>query len=311
VTRSLDAAPPNAYTQDMKRSFRRGRLAPVALVIAVGAACVARPGQAGDPQPGNKTREKDFSNPMSQTQNLGYDDTPFLPGGKWRVHDGKRPQPRVVTPGPAGAPIPPPADAIVLFDGKDLSKWRSGNGGEAGWKIVEDGAMEVVRGAGDISTRDEFGDCQLHIEWRSPAEVRGSGQGRANSGLFLMGRYEVQILDNYDNPTYPDGTAGAIYGQVPPLVNACRKPGEWNTYDVLWTAPRFEGDKLVSPAKITVIFNGIVVQNAYELIGGTPHKQVGTYTPHGPTGPIRLQDHGDPVRFRNIWIRPLKAEDRS
>jgi hypothetical protein len=295
----------------MKRLDRRSRLAVLTMLLLVGAACGARPGQAGDPQPGSNTSEKDLSNPMSQSQNLGYDDTPFLPGGKWRVHDGKRPQPRVVTPGPAGPPVPAPADAVVLFDGKDLSKWRSGNGGEAGWKLVEDGAMEVVRGAGDISTKDEFGDCQLHIEWRSPTEVKASGQGRANSGLFLMGRYEVQILDNYDNPTYPDGTAGAIYAQMPPLVNACRKPGEWNTYDVFWTAPRFEGDKVVSPAKITVIFNGIVVQNAYELIGNTPHREVGKYTPHGPTGPIRLQDHGDPVRFRNIWIRPLKAEDQS
>jgi hypothetical protein len=295
----------------MKRFDERSRLAVAAALLLVGAACGARPGQAGgDPQQANKQPpKKDSAKPMSQ--NLGYDDTPLIPGTKWHVHDGNRPQPRVVTPAPLSGPVPAPADAIVLFDGKDLSKWRNGNGGAAGWKLVEDGAMEVVKGAGDIWTRDEFGDCQLHLEWRSPTEIKGNGQGRANSGLFLMGRYEVQILDNYDNPTYPDGTAGGVYGQMPPLVNACRKPGEWNTYDVIWTAPRFEDNKLVSPARITIIFNGMVVQNAYELTGDTPHRQNGTYKPHAPVGPIRLQDHGDPVRFRNIWIRPLKAEDRT
>lgn len=241
--------------------------------------------------------------------NLGYEDTPFLPGGKWRVHDGNRPQPPVVDPGPETGPVHAPADAVVLFDGKDLSLWKNGKGEAAGWKLVDGGVMEVAKGTGDITSTDEFGDAHIHIEWCAPTEVKGSGQGRGNSGVFVMGRYEIQVLDNYDNPTYPDGTAGAVYGEFPPLANACRKPGQWNTYDILWTAPRFEGDKLVSPAYVTVVFNNIVVQNHTELIGATSHRVVGTYAPHPPTGPIRLQDHGDLVRFRNIWVRPLKTRE--
>jgi hypothetical protein len=200
----------------------------------------------------------------------------------------------------------PPSDAVVLFDGKDLSHWRTGNGEPITWKLV-DGEMEVVKGSGDIFSRDEFGDCQLHLEWRAPSEVHGNGQGRSNSGLFFFGVYEIQILDNYDNPTYPDGTAGAVYGQFPPLVNACKKPGEWQTYDVIFNAPHFADGKVVKPAYVTVIHNGVVVQNHTELIGMTSHRTVGEYRPHAEKGPIKLQDHGDPVRFRNIWVRPLKG----
>ncbi|MDX1933942.1 MAG: DUF1080 domain-containing protein [Capsulimonadales bacterium] len=242
------------------------------------------------------------------SQNLGYDDTPFLPYSKYRVHDGQRPQPEVVTPAYVreNAFATPPSDAVVLFDGKDLSRWRNGNGEAIGWKLV-DGEMEVVRGTGDIFSRDEFGDCQLHLEWRAPEEVRGSSQGRSNSGLFFFGVYEIQILDNYDNPTYADGIAGSVYGQYPPLVNACRKPGEWQSYDVLFTAPRFKDGKVEKPAYVTVIHNGVVVQNHTELIGMTNHRAVGEYKPHAEKGPIKLQDHGDPVRFRNIWVRPLKG----
>jgi hypothetical protein len=178
---------------------------------------------------------------------LGYEDTPFLPGQKWRVHDSKRPQPPVVT--PASIPGNPPSDAVVLFDGKDLSKWRSAwTGGPARWK-VENGYMEIVPGTGDIQTVEEFGDCQLHIEWMIPEDVKGSGQGRGNSGIFLMGRYEIQVLDSYENQTYADGMAAAIYGQYPPLVNACRKPGEWQTYDIIWIAPRFRGRK-IGPSRL-------------------------------------------------------------
>ncbi len=243
---------------------------------------------------------------------LGYEDTPFLPDSKWRVHDGNRPQPRVVTPGTFSTqdqPGVPPSDAIILFDGTDLSRWVSSrDGGEARWK-VENGYMEVVAGTGDIETKEHFGDCQLHLEWCAPAEVRGEGQGRGNSGVFLMGLYEIQVLDCYQNPTYPDGTTAAIYGQYPPLVNACRKPGEWQTYDIIWEAPRFDGDRLVRPAYVTVLHNGIVVHNHTPLIGPTTHRQVLPYKPHPPVGPLRLQDHGDPVRFRNIWYRVLKGYD--
>ncbi len=242
---------------------------------------------------------------------IGYDDTPILPGTKWHVHDGNRPQPPVVTPGQSttiDAPGAPPSDAVVLFDGTDLSGWESREGGEAGWK-VENGYMEVVPGAGYIRSKEEFGDCQLHVEWAAPAEVRGESQGRGNSGVFLMGRYEVQVLDCYDNPTYPDGTTGALYGQYPPLVNACREPGQWQVYDIIWEAPRFEGEECVRPARITVLLNGIVLHHATELRGPTSHKVLTEYEPHPEVGPLELQDHGDPVRFRNIWYRPLKGYD--
>lgn len=238
---------------------------------------------------------------------IGYDDTPYIPGSPFRVHDIARTQPRVVTPGSASTedtPGRPPSDAVVLFDGRDLSGWVGRGGGPAGWKVAA-GYMEVVAKAGDIQTREHFGDCQLHLEWAAPAEVRGDSQGRGNSGVFLMGRYEIQVLDCYDNPTYADGTTGAVYGQYPPLVNACRRPGEWQTYDVVWIAPRFEGDHLVSPAYVTVVLNGVVVQYHRELLGGTTHRRLAPYTAHPPTGPLQLQDHGNPVRFRNIWYRPL------
>lgn len=246
---------------------------------------------------------------------VGYTDTPMLPGNKWHVHDPNRPQPKLVTPGTFStneAPGKPPSDAIVLFDGKNLSKWQANNGQPSGW-MLENGAMVVppkgTPNGGEIGTKESFGDMQLHIEWSAPTEIKGSGQGRGNSGVFLMGRYELQVVDSWNNPTYPDGQAGAIYAQQPPMVNAMRPPGEWQIYDVIWTAPRFKDGKLESPAYITVMHNGIVVQNHTALIGGATHRNLATYSPHEPTGPLRLQDHGDRVRFRNIWVRPLKSSD--
>jgi hypothetical protein len=229
------------------------------------------------------------------------------------VHDSNRPQPPVIWPGwfsTQEAPGEPPSDAIILFDGKDLSKWVSvKDGSPARWK-VENGYMEVVAGTGDIQTVEEFGDCQLHIEWAAPAEVRGEGQGRGNSGVFLMGRYEIQVLDCYENPTYADGTTAAVYGQYPPLVNACRKPGEWQVYDIIWLAPRFdENGNLIRPAYVTVFHNGVVVHYHTPLFGPTTHRATLPYQPHPPVGPLRLQDHGDPVRYRNIWYRPLRGYD--
>jgi hypothetical protein len=238
-------------------------------------------------------------------KNLGYQDTPLVPGTQWHVHDGLRPQPTVITPGTSSTqdqPGKPPSDAIVLFDGTDLSKWKNQN-----WK-VENGYMEAAKG--DQESKEVFGDIQLHIEWTSPVPPKGEGQGRGNSGVFLMGRYEIQVLDCFENQTYPDGQASAIYGSYPPLVNACRKPGEWQTYDILWTCPKFEGDKVVKPAAVTVIHNGVVTHNHTELLGNTNHKQSASYTPHAATGPIRMQDHGNPVRYRNIWVRPLKGYDQ-
>lgn len=207
------------------------------------------------------------------------------------------PEPEVITPGDSNAP---PSDAIVLFDGSNLDAWK---GGEK-WKI-EDGY--AISQGGGIATKEKFGDIQLHLEWASPEKVTSRGQGRGNSGVYFMGQYEVQILDSYENETYFDGQAGSIYKQSPPMVNACRPPGEWQTYDIMWTAPRFEEDGSVkSPAVITVIHNGVVVQNNYELQGTTHwHKPPG-YVKHAETGPISLQFHGNPVRFRNIWVRNIQ-----
>ncbi len=238
---------------------------------------------------------------------VGHEDTPLLPGGKWTVHDGRRPQPPVVDPGTASTreqPGRPPSDAVVLFDGRDLAQWECAQGGPAKWKVA-DGCMEVVPKSGSLLTKAHFGDCQLHVEWAAPVIGEGKGQGRGNSGVFLMNLYEIQVLDCYQNTTYADGTTGALYGQYPPLVNACRPPGEWQTYDVMFLAPRFDGNRLVRPAFMTVIHNGVVVQYHRELQGPTMHKKLACYKPQPPAGPLQLQDHNDPVRFRNIWVRPL------
>ena len=238
--------------------------------------------------------------------NLGYDDTPLIPGQTFKVHDGTRPQPRVVTPGKCGGA---PSDAILLFGGGTLDGW-TGRDGAAQWRL-EENFMEVMPGTGNIRTAAEFGDCQLHLEWAAPVVVKGDGQGRGNSGVFMMGRYEIQVLDCFENPTYPDGTTAGIYGEFPPLVNACRAPGEWQTYEIIWIAPRFDGETLLSPARATVIHNGIVVHHDTILTGPTTHRAVAEYKAHPEVGPLELQDHGDLVRFRNIWYRPLKNYDEA
>jgi hypothetical protein len=228
------------------------------------------------------------------------------PSDKWEIHDLNRPLPPVVDPGPAGPPAPVPSDAVVLFDGRDLSQWQVADGGPAKWK-VEEGYAEVVAKTGSIRTKMRFGDCQLHIEWAAPAVVSGDGQERGNSGVFLMDTYEVQVLDCYNNKTYADGMAAAVYGQYPPLVNACRKPGEWQTYDILFHRPRFDGaGQVTSPARMTVLHNGVLVQDNVELSGPTAHKARPPYKAHPDKLPLSLQDHGNPVRYRNIWIRQLE-----
>jgi hypothetical protein len=237
-------------------------------------------------------------------------DNPFITGTPYRVHDMTRPQPRIVEPGTEPFmhdPTQTPSDAIVLFDGTDLRRWRGINGAAA-WK-VENGYMEVVPGTGNIETHETLGDCQLHVEWASPEEVKGNGQGRGNSGVFMMGLYEIQILDCYNNPAYADGTTAAIYGEFPPLVNACRKPGEWQSLDIVWIAPRFEADKLLSPARATVLLNGIIVHHDTALVGPTTHRKLKEYEPPPLEGALALQDHKDLVRFRNIWYRPLRGYD--
>ncbi len=229
------------------------------------------------------------------------------------VHEedpAKQPQPNVVTPGTESTQEKPgaaPSDAVVLFDGKDLSNWTSTSGEQTKW-IVTNGAMSPVKGSGMIKSKQEFGSCQLHVEWATPSKVDGEGQGRGNSGVFLMGKYEVQVLDSYENKTYPDGQAGALYGRQKPLVNACRKPGEWQSYDIIFHRPVFENGNVVKRATFTVLHNGVVVQDHTELSGGTDwrgHHSISAYSPHGDKGPIMLQDHGNPVLFRNVWVREL------
>ena len=244
-----------------------------------------------------------------QQPKIGYDDTPLQPDGRWRIHDGTRPQPTVVTPAPAPLnPVPPPADATVLIGARDdLGAWQMMDGSPAAWTMANG---VVATGKGMIRTRAEFTDFQLHVEFATPSEVKGDGQERGNSGVYLLGKFEVQVLDSYRNPTYPDGQAAALYGQFPPLVNASRPPGQWQTYDIAFTAPRFKADgTLNQPAIVTVAHNGIVVQNASRFWGPTAHKKIEPYTPDTARGPIALQDHGNPVRYRNVWIRTLSSRD--
>jgi hypothetical protein len=217
-------------------------------------------------------------------------DAEYLTGIEWQ-------EPPIVTPGKTDSD--PPSDAIILFDGKDLSAWENGDK----WRI-EDG-VAIVRDT-DITTKQSFGDCQLHVEWSSPTPPTGTSQQRGNSGVFLMDRYEMQVLDSYDNKTYFDGQAAGMYKETPPMVNAMRKPGEWNTYDIIWTAPKFSADgKLESPAYITALHNGVLVLNHFALSGTTFFNQPHKYEPHGKA-PIHLQNHGNPVRYRNIWIREIE-----
>ena len=234
------------------------------------------------------------------------------------VHEtdpSKQPPPPVVTPGTCSTqdkPGTPPSDAIVLFDGTEESmknNWTDKQGKPSRWKFV-DGVLESVKKAGYIRTRQEFGSCQLHVEWAAPSTVERNGQGRGNSGVLLMGHYEVQVLDSFDNSTYPDGQAGALYGRSKPLVNASRKPGEWQCYDIIFHRPLFDDQgKVVKRATFTVLHNGVLIQDHVVLSGATawrsPHS-VGDYKAHRDKGPLRLQDHDSPVRYRNIWIRELE-----
>jgi hypothetical protein len=238
---------------------------------------------------------------------VGYDDTPMQPNGKWHVHDGKRPQPSIVTPAVTNEKVvPAPSDALVLLgSGDDLSAWQMTDGSPATWMMK---AGVLLTGKGMLQTKREFTDFQLHVEFATPAEVKGDSQGRGNSGVFLLGKFEIQVLDSYRNLTYPDGQAAAMYGQHPPLVNASRQPGEWQTYDIIFAAPRFNAQSaLEKPAIVTVLHNGVLVHNGAEFWGPTHHRSLLPYTADMTKGPIALQDHGNPIRYRNIWIRELLA----
>jgi hypothetical protein len=256
--------------------------------------------------------EMPVSQPQVQTgQNTdGFTNTPIVPGTSWHVHDPNRPQPRIVTPGTFSTeeiPGKPPSDAIVLFDGTSISGWRNQQGEPARWKIEKN---ELVESKGDIFTKQEFGDIQLHLEFMAP-KPKGDGQNRGNSGVFLMGKYEVQILDCYNNLTYADGTVGAMYGQHPPLANVAKPPGEWQVYDIVFHPPAFdESGTLKSPAIVTVFLNGVLVQDHQSYMGPTGWKIVAHYSPQPATGPISLQDHNNVTRFRNIWVRPLEPADK-
>ncbi len=229
-----------------------------------------------------------------------------LPTG-WKAHDWERKRPAVVTPGVSNLPLPSPSDAVILFDGKSLDEWRAADGGPAKW-IIKDNVMESVPGSGYIFSAKVFGDVQLHIEWAAPEKVQGKSQGRGNSGVFLQGLFEIQVLDSFDNMTYADGQAGAVYGQYPPLVNASRKPGEWQSYDIIFRRPIYLDGKLSETARITVLHNGVLVQDAVRPLGPTTWLQHKIYEPTAEKLPISFQDHGNPVRYRNVWIRELPSE---
>ncbi len=255
--------------------------------------------QAADPLPAPP--------PMKNTD--GFTNTPMVPGTQWHVHDPSRPQPEIVTPGNFStqeSPGKPPSDAVILFNGADVSEWRDQKGEPAQWKIEKG---ELVESKGDIFSKKEFGDVQLHVEFQCPTP-KGHSQERGNSGVFLMGKYEVQVLDSYQNPTYADGALGALYGQHPPLANVARPPGEWQMYDIVFHPPHFNEDgTLKSPAIATVFLNGVLIQDHQTYNGPTGWKNPGHYTPQPATGPISLQDHNNVTRFRNIWVRPLKPAE--
>ena len=278
--------------------------AALATFVLAGAAQSPAPGVAG------------ASGKQRGSATLGYTDTPLVPGQKWHVHDPARPYPPKVTPGESRNDAP--SDALVLFDGRDLSHWLPATQtmptgvtirpGAPAWKL-ENGYMEIVSGAGDLATKEKFGDVQLHAEFAVPATPGASKVDQGNSGIFLQGRYEVQIFDDWQNPIYADGQIGAIYGQWPPLVNAGRKPGEWQSYDIVFEAPRMDGEKVLRPAYITAALNGVVVQNHTELLGPTVYRAAAKYIAQPTEDAIVLQNHNSPVRYRNIWARKTGSYD--
>ena len=234
---------------------------------------------------------------------VGYKDTPILPWAGFHKHDPDRPLPKEVVPGKPSTQEKvgtAPADAIVLFDGTDTSQWQPNK------RKIENG--ELIATEGDIYTKQSFGDCQLHVEWQAPDPPRGPQMNRGNSGVFFMNLYEVQIADSYTEKIYPDGSAAAIYGETPPLVNTTLPPGKWQTFDIIFTAPVFAGDKLVKPATVTMLHNGVLVHHNTEIHGPCAWRKIEPYTPHPAKQPLRLQAHGNPVRFRNIWVRPLDQQ---
>ncbi len=260
------------------------------IVTFVLAACVAQ-----------RTNAQEVVKAKDGSGVVGYKDTPILPWAGFHKHDPDRPQSPVVVPGRASTQQQvgsAPSDAVVLFDGTSLSQWEPNK-----WRI-EDGVLLCTEG--DIVTKESFGDCQLHVEWAAPDPPRGEQMNRGNSGVYFMKLYEVQVFDSYTENIYPDGMAAAIYGETPPLVNATRQPGQWQVYDIIFTAPVFEGDKLVKRAKVTMFHNGLLVHHNTEIMGPCAWRTIEPYKAHAAQQPLKLQAHGNPVRYRNIWIRPLR-----
>lgn len=244
-------------------------------------------------------RAADLVNAKDGSGVYGYKDTPKLPWCEWLVHDPDRPNPPKVDPGKAGPPAPVPADAVVLFDGHDLSQWTP----LGDWKL-EDGLL--VSGDGHFATKASYGSIQLHVEWMGPAHFEGPWYNRGNNGVLLMGVYEIQVFDSFNEKIYPDGACGSVYGQTPPLVNSTRAPGEWQAYDIVFIAPQFDHGQLTAPARVTIFQNGVLVQHNQEIYGETGHRIIPKYTPNVTRGPLAFGGHGCPVRFRNLWLRPLK-----
>jgi len=276
-------------------------------IVAMIAGCATNEAKKAEAPKAQPAAAAAKAEPAAQPKpSVQYVDTPT---GRWMVHDENRPAPPIITPG--GRRSAPPSDAVVLFDGTQASmaNWTDTKGQPTKW-IVGDGYMESVKSAGYIQTKQEFGSCQLHVEFATPSTVQGTSQGRGNSGVFLQGQYEIQVLDSYENKTYPDGQCGALYGRAVPLVNACRKPGEWQNYDIIYHHPMFDKDgKVTRKATFTILQNGVLIQDHVTLEGGTGWINAHTitdYKAHGDKGPIQLQDHGNPVRYRNIWVRELK-----
>ncbi|MCL2347813.1 MAG: DUF1080 domain-containing protein [Planctomycetaceae bacterium] len=235
----------------------------------------------------------------------GYTDTPFLPNSKWRVHDQTRPQPRIIVPGKGDIGATAPSDAVVLYDGKNLDAWLQDDGKPAGDGILADGSFDIHK-TGQLHTKQKFGDCQLHVEWLSPPEEANVDRmNRGNSGVLMMGVFEIQIIESNDSYIYADGNAGAVYGQHPPLVNPARKPGEWQSFNIFFTVPKFDGEKMLAPAYVTVVYNGVIVQNHAEILGTVSHRALPGKYPAQSQGPILLQEHHSAVKFRNIWVRSI------
>tara|TARA_R110000850_G_scaffold216951_10_gene342427 strand:- start:98 stop:967 length:870 start_codon:yes stop_codon:yes gene_type:complete len=280
-------------------------IAPLVVTFSLLFACSI---QADDAKQKKKPEAQAAKTTEPKAHPTGYTDTPFLPGGKWRVHDDSRPRPEIVTPGES--PSQPPSDAIVLFDGTNLDEWVMDKAGSPGDWTLRDGYMEVPPKdqtvGGSLTTKREFDNFQLHIEFATPSEVQGNSQGRGNSGVFLLGAYEIQVLDSYQNKSYADGQASAIYGYKPPLVNACKPPGEWQTYDIVFEGPQWDTEgNLLKKAYVTVIHNGVLTHHRQAFIGPGGHKKVANYNQVKESGPFKLQNHGNPTRFRNIWVREL------